>query len=258
MPDGEPIITRSSRLLPVRFEGVPAMLKIAVEAEEKWGAALMVWWAGEGAVRVLAHEGDALLLERASGDGSLVEMARNGRDDEASRIICGVAANLHAPRTSPPPALLPLSHWFRELNPAASKYGGILVQAAATADELLAEPHDVVVLHGDIHHGNILDAGPRGWLAIDPKRLVGERVFDFANIFCNPDLEIAAKPGRLARQAQVVAEAGGLERVRLLKWVLAYAGLSAAWTLGEGEKPTLALAVAEVAASELNLSASSY
>ncbi len=148
------------------------MLKIAVEAEEKWGAALMVWWGGDGAVRVLAHEGDALLLKRASGEGSLVEMSRNGRDDEASRIICTVAAHLHAPKTSPPPALLPLSHWFRELNPAASKYGGILVQAAAMADELLAEPHDVVVLHGDIHHGNILDAGPRGWLAIDPKRLV--------------------------------------------------------------------------------------
>lgn len=64
------------------------MLKIAVEAEERWGAALMVWWGGEGAVRVLAHEGEALLLERASGEDSLVEMSRNGRDDEASRIIC--------------------------------------------------------------------------------------------------------------------------------------------------------------------------
>jgi hypothetical protein len=43
------------------------------------------------------------------------------------------------------------------------------------------------------------------------------------------------------------AEAG-LERNRLLKWILAYAGLSAAWTLGEGERPELALAVAELAA----------
>jgi streptomycin 6-kinase len=46
-PDGEPITTRSSRLLPVHRDGVPAMLKIAVEAEEKWGPALMVWWGGE-------------------------------------------------------------------------------------------------------------------------------------------------------------------------------------------------------------------
>ncbi len=254
VPDGERITTQSSRLLPVRRAGVPAMLKIAMEPEERWGAGLMVWWGGNGAARALAHEGDALLLERALGDASLSEMARDGRDDEASRIICTVAARLHAPRDRQPPALLPLPRWFEDLEPAASRHGGVLRQAAATARELLAEPRDVVALHGDIHHGNILDAGPRGWLAIDPKRLVGERGFDFANIFCNPDLEIATAPGRLVRQATVVAAAAGLERARLLKWVLAYAGLSAAWTLGDGEQPELALAVAELAASELTTS----
>jgi streptomycin 6-kinase len=46
---------------------------------------------------------------------------------------------------------------------------------AATARELLAKPSEVVVLHGDIHRGNVLDFGPRGWLASDPKGLVGER-----------------------------------------------------------------------------------
>jgi streptomycin 6-kinase len=250
-PDGEPITTRSSRLLPVRRDGVPAMLKVATEAEERWGAGLMAWWGGEGAARVLAQEGDGLLLERAMGPASLVEMARSGRDDEASRIICAVAAKLHAPRDRPPPTLLPLPRWFRQLEPAASRHGGVLSRAAATARELLGEPREVAVLHGDLHHGNILDAGPRGWLAIDPKRLVGERGFDFANIFRNPDLEIATAPGRLARQATVVAEAAGLERRRLLKWVLAYAGLSAAWILGDGEEPALDLAVAELAAAEL-------
>jgi streptomycin 6-kinase len=69
-----------------------------------------------------------------------------------------------------------------------------------------------VVLHGDIHHGNILDAGQRGWLAIDPKGLIAERGFDFANMFCNPDLKTAVAPRRLARQASVVAEAADLDR----------------------------------------------
>lgn len=108
-----------------------------------------------------------------------------------------------------------------------------------------------MVLHGDIHHGNVLDFSPRGWLTIDPKRLVGERGFDFANIFCNPGLAVATAPGRLARQAAVVAEAARLDRTRLLRWVLAYAGLSAAWTLEDGETPELALQVAELAAAEI-------
>jgi streptomycin 6-kinase len=251
VPDGEPIVPPTSRLLPVIHEGAPAMLKVAMEPEERWGALLMVWWGGDGAARVLAHEGDALLMERALGDASLVEMARGGREDEASRILCAVAARLHAPRDRPPPDLVPLSRWFRELEPAAARHGGILPEAAATARELLGELRDVVVLHGDVHHGNVLDFGPHGWLAIDPKRLVGERGFDFANLLRNPDFETATAPGRLARQASVIAEAAGLERVRLLKWVLAFAGLSAAWILGDGENPELDLAVAEIAAAEL-------
>ncbi len=254
VPDGEPIVTPSSQLLPVRRGDEPAMLKIATEEEERWGGLLMVWWDGAGAARVLAHDDDALLLERALGPASLVELARSGRagDDEASRIVCAAAAKLHATDgRPPPPPLIPLDRWFTELEPAAERHGGVLRLAAATARGLLAAPREVVPLHGDLHHGNVLDGGPRGWLAIDPKRLVGERGFDVANLFCNPDLETAAAPGRLARQADVVAAAAGLERARVLRWVLAYAGLSAAWTLGDGEHPEIALAVAEIAATEL-------
>jgi len=77
-PDGDPIVTRSSRLLPVRRHGVPAMLKVAMEAEEKFGGLLMSWWNGEGAARVLAQHGDALLLERAMGGRSLANFAKQG------------------------------------------------------------------------------------------------------------------------------------------------------------------------------------
>jgi streptomycin 6-kinase len=169
VPDGDPIVTRSSRLLPVRRHGAPAMLKVALEAEEKLGGRLMTWWNGEGAARVLAHTGDAFLLERAVGGASLTELAQTGHDDEASRIICNVVARLHTPRIGSPPDLVPLTQWFRELGPIAAKHGGILARAAATARDLLAAPREAVVLHGDIHHGNILDFGERGWLAIAPR-----------------------------------------------------------------------------------------
>lgn len=251
-PAGEPIVTHSSALLPVRRGGVPLMLKVAREPEERAGAALMVWWDGDGAARVVEHDGDAMLMERAAGPGSLARMARGGEDDEASRILCAAAARLHAPRMiPPPPSLVPLYRWFRSLWPAGEAHGGILAQAAEAARGLLADPRDVVVLHGDLHHDNVLDFGARGWLAIDPKGLVGERGFDFANLFRNPDLRTATLPGRLARQADVVAAAAGLDRARLLRWVLAYAGLSAAWSLEDGDDPHPTLAVARIAAAEL-------
>jgi len=109
------------------------------------------------------------------------------------------------------------------------------------------------VLHGDFHHDNVLDGEARGWLAIDPKGLIGERGFEFANLFRNPTAEIALTPGRMRRQVKIVADQAGLEATRLFKWILAYAGLGAAWSAGSGHDTDAAagLAIAEIAASEL-------
>jgi streptomycin 6-kinase len=81
---------------------------------------------------------------------------------------------------------------------------------------------------------------------------LGERAFDFVNILRNPDAPVALMPGRFSRQVTVAADAAGLNRTRLLQWTLAFAGLSAAWILSDGDQPDLDLAVAELAATELS------
>jgi streptomycin 6-kinase len=155
-PDGDPIATPTSRLLPVQWGGAPAMLKIAVSDEERLGGFLMVWWDGKGAARVLAHGKNAILMKRAEPGPSLGHIAHNGRDDEASRTICAVLAQLHVPRDRPPPALMPLTEWFDALGQAAELQGGILCAAAGIASNLLATQREIVVLHGDMHHENVL------------------------------------------------------------------------------------------------------
>jgi streptomycin 6-kinase len=97
----------------------------------------------------------------------------------------------------------------------------------------------------------VLDAGARGWVAIDPKGLLGERTFDFVNILRNPDAATALAPGRFDRQAGVLADAAALDRHRLLKWTLAFAGLSASWHLADREPADLDLAIASLAAAAL-------
>ncbi|MFM9379529.1 aminoglycoside phosphotransferase family protein [Pseudomonas sp. UV AK001] len=254
VPDGAPIITPGSKLLPVRQGDVPAMLKVAVDDEEKYGNLLMTWWDGDGAARVLAHHEDGLLLERAMGRHSLMHMALNGEDDEATRIMCRALARLHAPRPAKPPTLVELAPWFASLRVAAARYGGQYSVCLQMAETLLAAPRDIVVLHGDMHHDNVLDFGPRGWLAIDPKRVRGERGFDYANLICNPELPTAADPERFQRQVDVICETAGLVRKRLLQWVLAFAGLSAAWFMEDDEQKAAAgqLKVADLAAVTLN------
>src|SRR3712207_3247528 len=108
VPDGPLLTTRSSWLAPVRHAGSPALLKVARIPDEQSGYRLMTWWDGEGAAKVVALSPGALLMERATGERDLAEMARDGLDDEACRILCGTAARLHAPRRGSLPALHPL------------------------------------------------------------------------------------------------------------------------------------------------------
>jgi streptomycin 6-kinase len=120
LPDGEAFTTEhtGSWLLPVRHGGAPAMLKLAAVPEEIAGAALMAWWSGGGAAQVLERQGEALLLERAMGRRSLIEMSRSNQDDAATLIICDAVQVLHRPRAQPLPAgLTPLDVWFRALGP---------------------------------------------------------------------------------------------------------------------------------------------
>lgn len=254
-PDGDPIVTHSSRLLPVLWREKPAMLKIALDNDEKFGNRVLRWWDGDGTAFVYEHDDDAALMERATGPSSLLTMAMQGEDGEASRIMCRTAARLHAPRAKPLPSdLVPLDRWFRDLEPAARNHGGMLAACAEVAARLLADQRDQTILHGDIHHENILDFGPRGWLAIDPKRVHGERGYDFANIFCNPELPTVNKPGRLQSQLPIVCTEADLEPKRLLQWIIAYAGLSAAWFLSDGDTSNADsdLTVAGIAFAELN------
>ena len=248
--DGEPIHTHSSNLRPVLLRGQPAMLKIARTCEEQRGNLLMAWWDGNGSANVLEHDGAALLMERATGNCSLAEFARGFRDDEATRIICSVAARLHSHAAPPPAEAVPLATWFRELLDGCGRRD-VLAAAASTAAELLATQRDVVVLHGDLHHGNVLDFAGGGWRAIDPKGLLGEHAFDLVNMLRNPDLGTAAAPGRLARQVSVIAHESGIERERLIRWLVAFSGLSAAWHLAEGDDPKPDLAMIEIARAEL-------
>ena len=143
------------------------MLKIALEKEERRGCRLMAWWQGEGAARVLAEDDGVLLLERATGTRSLAAMARSGQDDEATRILCEANSRLHRHRAPLPPDLVPLTDWFEPLLEAQDQ-GGVIAEGRSVARELLERQQEIVVLHGDIHHENVLDAGPRGWIVIDP------------------------------------------------------------------------------------------
>lgn len=251
-PDGGPILTASGGVLPVVWRGRPAMLKIATCEEERRGNALMTWWDGHGAAQVWAHDDDAILLERAQPQPALADFSAAGHDDDAIRIACDVVAQLHAYRAPDPPPLVALRDWFASLL-ASEATDAILRRSQATAAALLAEPPvDEAVLHGDIHHRNVLHFGDRGWRAIDPKALRGARAFDYANLFCNPSHDIAVDHTRFERRVAIVADVARLDPRTLLRWILAWSGLSAIWLIEDDEPAETRLQVAALAAHALD------
>lgn len=248
--DGEAIVTPRARLLPVTRDGELAILKVALYPNEVVGNAVLQWWDGRGAARVLASDGATVLLERAPSSTTLLTLYQEGRDVEAIEIIARVAAALHSPRpTAPPGGTKPLATWFADLTEAAERLGGVLHDSARAAETLVATPADEVLLHGDLHHDNILHFGERGWLAIDPKDVHGERTFEFVPQLLDPDDDAELDVARLERQLDLTAAAAAVDATRLRLWLLAWAGLTAAWWAEDGKSPEPSLRVAEALAA---------
>ncbi len=258
-PDGKPIVTPRAQLLPVRQNGQPAMLKVATEPEEMFGALLMAWWDGDGAARVLAHEGPALLLERATSGRTLSELVRSGRDDEASRIMCRLIERLHAPRPRPLPELVPLTHWFRDLTEFSQD--GLLARARTQALALAGRA--AAVDRAARRHP------PRQHSRLRRARVAGDRsqTADRRPLFRlhEPVLQSRSRcrrrtPSSSRDASQWRVETAGLDRKRLLQWILAWTGLSAVWCLNDMEsidvtdkdRLDIDLKVAALAAAELD------
>ncbi len=232
--------TRSSRVWKVERIGHPGaafVVKALKPAgmEELRGAHYLRWRDGHGTARLHDLQGATMLLEYA-GDHSLDAHLKDGRDGECVEIFAQALAALHAPSPTPVPAdLQPLERHFSALFAAAGKKP-LYAQGARTAERLLAMPHGAVPLHGDLHHGNVLES-PRGWLAIDPHGLLGDAAFDAGNIFYNPydRDELCLDPARARRMAERFALAMGCRPAHVLDHAFAYGCLSAAWHGEDGD-----------------------
>jgi streptomycin 6-kinase len=229
----------------------PAALKIlkpVAGEEEKRGAAMLSWYSGDGAVTVFDVADEAIFMEWLDGP-TLGEPARNGRDDEATEAFGHVVQLLHKPRDTTPEGLIPLRQRFQSLFDADSRIWpptarDLYARSVGIALALFDRPSVAMPLRGDLHHDNILSSA-RGWLAIDPKGLLGDPAYDVANAFLNPvDVtKLAASATRIAHLADSFSGRLGFNRKRVIAWACAHAALSACQELEAGRPITLTLAV---------------
>jgi streptomycin 6-kinase len=147
----------------------------------------------------------------------------------------------------------PLQQRFRSLFRRAQQdhadgESSIFVQAATVTQALLEDPRERCILHGDLHHENIRHSPQRGWLALDPKGIIGERAYDAANVLCNPVTmpDLVQSEARLLRQADHLAARLKIAPQRLLAWVYAHACLAVSWSLEDGTDPQHWLTMAKL------------
>jgi streptomycin 6-kinase len=240
---GEPFEPSSvAYVAPVALPGgAPAVLKVGFpDRESEHEPAALAHWAGEGAVRLLDDDPArrALLLDRCEPGAPLWAVADEA---EANAIAAAILRRLwRAPAPGAPfrPRAGEARRWADELPGRWARHGrpferALLDAAVGWVAELVAAPGPDVVLHQDLHGGNVLRAGRERWLAIDPKPLTGEREFDVASLLRDRRAELAADPAparRVRRRLDQLAAELDLDRERARRWGVIHA---LAWGVAE-------------------------
>lgn len=224
----------------------PIILKLGLDnAGLKQEAFALKCLAGCCAVKVLAEDdlpdealakaGGMLLLERAVPGASLKSYFPN-MEQESIEIVCGVMKKLHQ-------ANIPTTHNFphiKDLLMALDKDwpipDGYLQKARELRDQLLKTAAPDILLHGDLHHDNILQNG-NNWVAIDPKGVIAEPAYEVAAFIRNPIPELLTHdnaPNIIHNRITRLAGLLELPSQRILDWSFVQAVLSWMWAIEDG------------------------
>ncbi|MDX3713594.1 aminoglycoside phosphotransferase family protein [Streptomyces europaeiscabiei] len=235
--DGPAMHGMCALVLPVvrTADDTPAVLKLQIlDAESEGEPVALRVWDGDGAVRLLAHDGETgtMLLER-------LDPARMLSHEPDTRKAVLVIARLlaHLTTAAAPPAMRRLSDIATDMldrtPPVLARIpdtseSRLIADCAAALREVVSEPGDRL-LHWDLHFDNVLGADRAPWLAIDPKPLAGDPAFELW-----PALNNRFDPNEVPWRFDAMTDVLALDRDRARAWTLARLLQNAIWEIEEG------------------------
>lgn len=237
LSDLKPFSNLTHNYLLSGFQGdTTIILKLTLDDEAlKQEAFALKCFEDYGAVKVLVEKNGMLLLERAMPGTSLKNYFPN-KEQESINIACKLMKRLHQ-------ASIPKTHNFPHIRDwllALDKDWDIpheyLEKARILARELLKTAAPDVLLHGDLHHDNILQ-NDETWVVIDPKGVIGEPAYEAAAFIRNPMLELLTHddaPSIFHNRMTCFAEAFELPERRIFDWCFVQAVLCWIWALDDG------------------------
>lgn len=247
--------TESSVLVFGRRDDQPVVLKVVKHPGDEWSSgAVLALFEGSGVVRALDFVEGALLLERLSPGTSLARTVLTGGDEQATGILADVIGSMspgHPPEGTPT-----VQVWGQGFDRHAALAANaipkkLLEEARSVYFELDRSQSHTRLLHGDLHHCNVLLDSRRGWVAIDPKGVIGEVEYEVGAALRNPleKPELFLPVSTIQQRVERFAIQLDLSAERILGWAFAQAVLSAMWALEDGvavdeSHPWLAFAAA--------------
>jgi len=189
---------------------------------------------GQGMAKLLEREDamGAMLLEYIT-PGHTLRTLQATDDHQATTLASQLLTTLHRP--------VPAQHNFPHIKDWAKVFESIkkyghrtitpthLTQAQVHLRELLESTPEERLLHGDLHHDNIL-LGPSGPIAIDPKGVIGDPIYNSARFIIN-FWDTRPTQKRLEHRIESLAKAFRCPPTRVAKWTFVDLSLCHSWTL---------------------------
>jgi streptomycin 6-kinase len=215
--------------------GEKAVIKISVANEQ---IAKEVRWLQsftQAVPKIYCYDEDehALLMECLEPGYALTQLVKLGNDDSATRIICQLIKDLqlHQQKHSPFKHLSELIIHLDSLHGQLDKH--LVSKAKSLFRELTLDKSNDVVLHGDLHHDNILASGA-GWKVIDPHGYVGDPTFEVGAMIYNPSSNFPTGKSIskiIERRLNILAEGLPFDAKRIHAWAFCMTMLSLAWSV---------------------------
>ena len=155
-----------------------------------------------------------------------------GNEDQANQVFVSILPRLHDCAFDPKP-FTPvedvLMNFFKNAPHIFSKEEVQTIQTLTTY--LLETTTKKVLLHGDLHHDNIISHG-NTWIAIDPQGFVGDPACDTGPFMRNPVEKMtdpSAHKDLLLRRAHTLGDQLHFDPRRVMAWGMIQAALAASW-----------------------------
>lgn len=214
----------------------PIVLKLGLDSDAlKREAHALKAFKGCGVVKILIEKEGTLLLERAA-PGVALKSYFPESDNDAIHITCECLKRLHQ-------AAIPARHrfphiqdWLMALDKECNIPTPYLNKARTLRSELIATSDASVLLHGDLHHDNILQYG-NDWVVIDPKGVIGEPAYEVAAFIRNPIpqlLKHSDASNIIRHRIKYFAKLLELSEQRIVDWCYVQAVLAWVWALEDG------------------------